>query len=204
MFCPVCKGEFREGFTRCQQCNVNLVDDLSNLPDKIEGEFLLCPQCHTEFHQGEEGCKECGLKLVRAIKDKDDEYIYLEEPYFERIDSRMAFSNQWSHYCEISPSEAVTVLESMDGNMLKSTMDLLDSNSINFMFVEPTEAENNHLGCIFGCNSPMERQFPKIVVKKEDEEKALSLLANSSELGLFDVPEELMGSDDDEEEEYEE
>ena len=53
-------------------------------------------------------------------------------------------------------------------------------------------------------NSPLERQFPRIVVNKEDEEKALSLVANSSELGLFEVPDELMDSDEDEEDDDEE
>lgn len=198
MFCPVCKGEFREGFTRCDSCNVNLVEDLNNLSEKIEGEFLLCPQCQQEFHNNEEYCPECGLKPIRAILNKDDEYVYLEEPTFVQVKNDMSLSNQWSHYCEINPAEAVTVLESMDGGMLKNVMDLLDNNCINFMFVEPSESASN-LGSIFGCNNPLERQFPKVVVRKEDEEKALSLVANSSELGLFEVPEELMGSDEDEE-----
>lgn len=29
MFCPKCQDEFRSGFTRCESCNVDLVDDLS-------------------------------------------------------------------------------------------------------------------------------------------------------------------------------
>lgn len=28
MFCPVCKAEYREGFTRCVDCDVNLVEEL--------------------------------------------------------------------------------------------------------------------------------------------------------------------------------
>ena len=39
MFCPVCKGEFREGFTHCDSCNVNLVEDLNNITEKVDGEF---------------------------------------------------------------------------------------------------------------------------------------------------------------------
>lgn len=198
MFCPVCKGEFREGFTHCDNCNVDLVEDLNNITAKIDGEFMLCPQCHEEFHGEETGCPNCGVKLVRAVLNKDDEYVYLEEPTFEQVDATREFNNMWRHYCDINPAEAVTVLESMDGAMLKKVMDLLDSNEINFMFVEPNEAAST-LGSIFGCNNPLERQFPKIVVRREDEEKALSIVANSSELGLFEVPEELMGSDEDEE-----
>jgi hypothetical protein len=28
MFCPICKCEFREGFTTCSDCNVSLVEAL--------------------------------------------------------------------------------------------------------------------------------------------------------------------------------
>ena len=31
MFCPTCRDEFRAGFTRCERCQVDLVDDLSQL-----------------------------------------------------------------------------------------------------------------------------------------------------------------------------
>ncbi len=195
MFCPVCKGEFREGFTHCDECNVDLVASLDNISTKIEGEFMLCPHCNKEFHNGETICSECGLKLFRAVKDKNDEYVFLEEPKIERGAPDYEFSNLWKHYSRIDPTKAAVVLESMDGEMLKKVMDLLDKNEIDFMFLEPSEAASS-LGSVFGMNSPLERPFPKIIVNQEDEEKALSLVANSSELGLFDVPEELMGDDD--------
>ncbi len=41
MICPVCQSEFREGFTRCDGCEVELVAHLERLPDeafrKLEG-----------------------------------------------------------------------------------------------------------------------------------------------------------------------
>jgi hypothetical protein len=30
MFCPVCKSEYREGFTKCSDCGVDLVKQLAN------------------------------------------------------------------------------------------------------------------------------------------------------------------------------
>jgi hypothetical protein len=36
MFCPVCRVEHREGFTRCMECNVNLV---KTLPPEPEPEY---------------------------------------------------------------------------------------------------------------------------------------------------------------------
>jgi hypothetical protein len=34
VFCPKCRDEFRQGFTRCGRCNVDLVDELA--PEKPE------------------------------------------------------------------------------------------------------------------------------------------------------------------------
>jgi hypothetical protein len=34
MFCPSCKDEFRAGFTRCANCDVDLVEDLSQVPER--------------------------------------------------------------------------------------------------------------------------------------------------------------------------
>ena len=31
MFCPQCRDEFRQGFSRCERCNVDLVEDLSRI-----------------------------------------------------------------------------------------------------------------------------------------------------------------------------
>ena len=97
MFCPVCKGEFREGFTHCDNCNVDLVEDLNNITTKIEGEFWLCPQCNAEFHEGETVCPDCGLKTIRAVIDKNDEYVFLEEPVIEQEDNAVQFNNLWRH-----------------------------------------------------------------------------------------------------------
>jgi len=34
VFCPTCEGEFRAGFTRCERCNVDLVDELQTKADE--------------------------------------------------------------------------------------------------------------------------------------------------------------------------
>jgi hypothetical protein len=34
VFCPKCEGEFRAGFTRCERCNVDLVDELKPKTDE--------------------------------------------------------------------------------------------------------------------------------------------------------------------------
>src|SRR5215469_216976 len=37
MFCPVCKAEYRQGFTRCADCDVDLVYELSHEPHEDMG-----------------------------------------------------------------------------------------------------------------------------------------------------------------------
>jgi hypothetical protein len=36
LFCPVCKGEFRDGFTYCKKCGVDLVEDAPIDDESIE------------------------------------------------------------------------------------------------------------------------------------------------------------------------
>lgn len=36
MFCPVCKSEYRDGYARCADCDVPLVDVLENEPESLE------------------------------------------------------------------------------------------------------------------------------------------------------------------------
>lgn len=36
MFCPVCKAEYRRGFTRCSDCDVDLVRELPKRPGEGE------------------------------------------------------------------------------------------------------------------------------------------------------------------------
>jgi hypothetical protein len=35
MYCPQCKAEYRQGFTHCADCNVELVENLSNTEDDV-------------------------------------------------------------------------------------------------------------------------------------------------------------------------
>jgi hypothetical protein len=40
MFCPDCGVEYREGFTRCADCNVDLVEEPPPIPEPPSGELV--------------------------------------------------------------------------------------------------------------------------------------------------------------------
>ena len=40
MFCPDCRGEYREGFTRCELCGVDLVEALSPVDETSEQDLV--------------------------------------------------------------------------------------------------------------------------------------------------------------------
>jgi len=49
MFCPVCRSEYREGFTECADCKVALVNDL---PHELKPEFRNFVEVMTVHDEG--------------------------------------------------------------------------------------------------------------------------------------------------------
>ncbi|MDD3146940.1 MAG: hypothetical protein PHD82_06525 [Candidatus Riflebacteria bacterium] len=206
MFCPICKGEFREGFTECTGCQVNLVANLDNITEKIKGEFLLCHGCEREFHDIElDHCPGCGLKLVRAVLH-DDTYVFLEEPVMEFApEEPEGACDHFDYFVDIDDADAVVVLESEDLALLTRIQEILNEAKISFCFKPAEDTPSTSLGSIFGVGSPLARSFPRVVVQRANEAAALNIIANHPELDLFGVPEELLeGEDDESEEGYEE
>jgi hypothetical protein len=70
MFCPECKAEYRAGFTRCADCDVDLVADLSeSKPDSgdhsnLQGDFPNLQEVWTGDDQ--QGCVATCLTLNEA------------------------------------------------------------------------------------------------------------------------------------------
>ncbi len=205
MFCPVCKAEFREGFDRCNECQVNLVEDLTQICEPIEGEFKLCTTCEQEFPQDQAKCAECGMKLRRAVL-RDDTYFFLDQPddvsdvdFSEEFEPEMI--TELEFYEDMSEREAAILLESENIDLLVRIQELLNQEQIHFQFV-PAQKDPTTLGGILGAGNPLERSFPKVLVRAEDEEKAVQLIAEHPALGLLEIPEELLEAEDDDEDDY--
>jgi hypothetical protein len=198
MFCPICRAEFREGFERCSSCHVNLVKDLDNITEEVDGEFLLCRSCELAFYDGSEFCNKCGLKLIRAVAG-ENEYVFLEKPedVYRDEDGLDGEMPDFEHLIALDENKGVILLESEDIGMLVQVQKILNAEKIDFGFKLPPK-KDQPLGTLLGAGNPMEQEFPKIFVKPEDENRALELIANDEQLGLAQLPDELMDDDDEE------
>lgn len=208
MYCPICKGEFREGFTECSACQVNLVDDLDNISEKVTGEFRLCVACEIEAEPDVMRCPTCGMKMIRAVLH-DDTYVFLEKPPENASNEDLIpdlageLVNELEYYTEIPDDEAVVLIESEDLQLLVKVQELLNKNEICFQF-RPASDSPGSLGNIFGGGNILERSFPKVVVYEDDERQAINLIAGSPDLALGEVPPELRESEDDSEDDDDE
>jgi len=205
MYCPICKGEFREGFDECTSCQVNLVADLDNISEHVNGEIKLCVACEIEAEPETRRCPNCGMKLIRAVLH-DDTYVFLEKPSEEADEIEQIqeveeeLINELEYYTEIPDEEGAVLIESEDISLLVKVQEILNRNEICFQFRPATDAPGA-LGGIFGGGNILDRSFPKVVVYADDEAEAIKLIATSTELALGEIPPELMESDDDENDE---
>lgn len=77
MFCPVCKYEYKEGYTRCKDCNVTLVLELPPEP-KHDGDYnivkLYSPRNLTE------------QSLIQSILDSEGINYYIHNDFFGSLE----------------------------------------------------------------------------------------------------------------------
>jgi hypothetical protein len=70
MFCPVCKAEYRDGFTRCSDCQVSLQDAVDLEPNGERPRATFCPRCGAQYDDGSTRCSACNSKLVDRLAGK--------------------------------------------------------------------------------------------------------------------------------------
>ena len=70
MFCPICKSEYREGFTLCDECNVKLVEELpeETIP-REEGLIEIAASL-----------QKSDIAIIKSLLDAENiDYIFLHE-----------------------------------------------------------------------------------------------------------------------------
>jgi hypothetical protein len=73
MYCPSCRAEYREGFFRCEDCDVDLVE---NLPEETEKPGYI--QLATVFTEGE-------IALIKSRLDQTDIDYYFHGEQAHRL-----------------------------------------------------------------------------------------------------------------------
>ena len=101
MFCPVCRDEYRRGFTRCATCDVDLVESLDAAPpprpaaappstvvaaDPTESTANFCGFLTLEeARAARDACRAAKLRAEILIKDVPDDDGHPKEEYWLRI-----------------------------------------------------------------------------------------------------------------------
>ncbi|MGW8161561.1 MAG: putative signal transducing protein [Desulfobulbales bacterium] len=73
MYCPSCRAQFREGFFRCEDCDVKLVEDLPPKEEKRAYVHLV-----TVFTEGE-------IALIKSRLEQTDIDYYFEGEQSHRL-----------------------------------------------------------------------------------------------------------------------
>jgi len=79
MFCPECGGEYREGFTHCADCDVDLVESLP-LPEEEEPDMGLVTVLETddpaELALAESLLREAGIPFVKRGDYLHNQFVF--------------------------------------------------------------------------------------------------------------------------------
>ncbi|MCX5801305.1 MAG: DUF2007 domain-containing protein [Candidatus Eisenbacteria bacterium] len=75
MFCPECRAEYREGFLRCTDCDVDLV---AELPPEPEPEFVDYEEILATYSHGD-------IALIKSILDGEDIDYFFKGEYFAYV-----------------------------------------------------------------------------------------------------------------------
>lgn len=75
MFCPKCKTEYREGFSVCADCNIDLV---SELPPEPEPEYIEYEEIMATYNPAD-------VALIKSILDAEDIIYFFHGENFMHV-----------------------------------------------------------------------------------------------------------------------
>ncbi len=76
MFCPKCKSEYREGFSVCADCNVNLV---SELPHEVGPEYIEYEEVLATYNPAD-------VALIKSILDAEEIIYFFHGENFMHVE----------------------------------------------------------------------------------------------------------------------
>lgn len=77
MFCPICKSEYRQGFTTCSDCHVQLVHELQSEPEAAP-EFIDYEEILYTFNPGD-------IAFIKSIFDSEKITYYFQGEHFNYV-----------------------------------------------------------------------------------------------------------------------
>jgi len=81
MFCPDCKGEYREGFYECAKCETDLVDELPAEPEELEER----KREYVEYVEVLATNNEVDIALIKSILDSVGITYYFRGEHLARF-----------------------------------------------------------------------------------------------------------------------
>ena len=78
MICPKCKAEYREGYTKCADCEVELVDKIIAEEGSSELEEIIFETVMTSFNQGE-------IALAKSLLESNDIQCFVQGESFNSL-----------------------------------------------------------------------------------------------------------------------
>ena len=112
-WCPVCKDEFREGFTFCNECKVPLVDSLDDI---IENENLgtSIENAENEFDEAAEASAEDLTGIFRETPPETEEEVYEKIVYGK---SSNTYESKKTKFEDVKSSAYVFIILGIGGSV---------------------------------------------------------------------------------------
>jgi hypothetical protein len=79
MFCPICRVEYGQGFTKCSDCGVELVATLPPEPPKAKPAFVDYKEVLTTFNPAD-------IAFIKSILDEENITYFFQGENYLRMD----------------------------------------------------------------------------------------------------------------------
>jgi len=75
MFCPKCRAEYREGFLKCADCDIELVGELAELPPEPKLEFIDYEEVFSTYNPTD-------IAMIKSVLESEDITYFFKGEHF--------------------------------------------------------------------------------------------------------------------------